>query len=46
LTEKDAALLKRQSQALLQKDGAWKEGLMATLEKVIGERNPKNLARR
>jgi PAS domain S-box-containing protein len=46
LTEEDAALLKRQSQALLQKDGAWKEGLMATLEKVIGERNPKNLARR
>jgi PAS domain S-box-containing protein len=46
LTEEDAVLLKRQSQALLQKDGAWKEGLMASLEKVIGERNPKNLARR
>src|SRR4051812_7342033 len=36
LTEEDAALLKHQSQALLQKNGAWKEGLMATLEKVIG----------
>ncbi|HEY2496324.1 MAG TPA: response regulator [Candidatus Angelobacter sp.] len=46
LTEEDADLLKRQTQALLQKDGAWKEGLMATLEKVIGERNPEHLARR
>ena len=46
LTEEDAVLLKRQSEALLQKDGAWKEGLMATLEKVIGERNPENAARR
>ena len=46
LTEEDAALLRRQSQALLQKDGAWKEGLMATLEKVIGERNPENVERR
>jgi PAS domain S-box-containing protein len=46
LTEEDAVLLKRQSEALLQKDGAWKEGLMATLEKVMGERNPENLARR
>lgn len=46
LTEEDAELLKRQAQALLQKDGAWKEGLMATLEKVISDRNPENLARR
>jgi PAS domain S-box-containing protein len=46
LTEQDAELLKRHAQALLQKDGAWKEGLMATLEKVIGDRNPENLARR
>ena len=46
LREEDADLLKRQTQALLQKDGAWKEGLMATLEKVIGDRNPENLARR
>jgi PAS domain S-box-containing protein len=46
LTEEEAELLKRQTQALLQKDGAWKEGLMATLEKVIGDRNPENLARR
>ncbi|HEY1939056.1 MAG TPA: response regulator [Candidatus Angelobacter sp.] len=46
LIEEDAELLKRQTQALLQKDGAWKEGLMTTLEKVIGDRNPKNLARR
>jgi PAS domain S-box-containing protein len=46
LTEEEAELLKRQAQALLQKDGAWKEGLMATLEKVIGDRNPENLARR
>ena len=36
LTEEDAALLEHQSQALLQKNGAWKEGLMATLEKIIG----------
>jgi PAS domain S-box-containing protein len=46
LTEGDAELLKRQAQALLQKDGAWKEGLMATLERVLGDRNPENLARR
>jgi len=46
LTEEDADLLKRQTHALLQKDGAWKEGLMATLEKVLGDRNPENLARR
>jgi PAS domain S-box-containing protein len=46
LTEEDAELLKRQAHALLQKDGAWKEGLMATLEKVISDRNPENLARR
>jgi CheY-like chemotaxis protein len=46
LTEEDAALLKHQSQALLQKNGAWKEGLMATLEKIIGERKPGTVARR
>jgi PAS domain S-box-containing protein len=46
LTEEDADLLKRQTQALLQKDGAWKEGLMASLEQIIGDRNPENLARR
>jgi CheY-like chemotaxis protein len=46
LTEKDADFLKRQAQALLQKDGAWKEGLMATLENIMGQRNPENLARR
>jgi PAS domain S-box-containing protein len=46
LTVEDAALLRHQSQALLQKDGAWKEGLMAALEKVMGERNPKNVERR
>jgi CheY-like chemotaxis protein len=46
LTEEDAEVLKRQAHALLQKDGAWKEGLMATLEKVISDRNPENLARR
>jgi CheY-like chemotaxis protein len=45
LTEEEAELLKRQTQALLQKDGAWKEGLMATLEQVIGDRHPKDLAR-
>jgi PAS domain S-box-containing protein len=46
LTETDAALLKSEAQALFQKNGAWKEELMATLEKVIGERNPNDLARR
>lgn len=46
LTQEDSELLKRQAQALFQKDGAWKEGLMATLEKVIGDRNPESLARR
>jgi CheY-like chemotaxis protein len=46
LTEEDAALLKHQSQALLQKNGAWKEGLMASLEKVIGERKPGTVAGR
>lgn len=46
LTQEDIELLRRQSQALLQKNGAWEEGLIATLEKVIGEGNPQNLARR
>lgn len=46
LTEEDVALLKRHAQALFQKDGAWKEGLMATLGRVIGDRKPENLARR
>jgi PAS domain S-box-containing protein len=46
LTEEDGEVLKRQAQALLQKNGAWKEGLMTTLETVIDKRNPQNLARR
>jgi PAS domain S-box-containing protein len=46
LTEGDVALLKREAQALFQKDGAWKEALMATLGRVIGDRKPENLARR
>jgi PAS domain S-box-containing protein len=46
LTEEDVALLKSQAQALFQKNGTWKDELMATLEKVIGERNPNDLARR
>jgi PAS domain S-box-containing protein len=46
LTEEDVALLKRQAQALFRKDGAWKEGLMATLGRVIGDRKPENLARK
>jgi PAS domain S-box-containing protein len=46
LTEEDVALLKREAQALFQKDGAWKEGLMATLGKVISNRKPENLARK
>jgi PAS domain S-box-containing protein len=46
LTEEDAALLKCEAQALFQKNGAWKEELMATLGRVIDERNPHDLTRR
>jgi CheY-like chemotaxis protein len=46
LTEEDVALLKCEAQALFQKNGAWKEELMATLGRVIGERNPHDLTRR
>jgi PAS domain S-box-containing protein len=38
LTEEDVAFLKREAQALFQKDGSWKQDLMATLGKVIVER--------
>ena len=46
LGEEDIALLKREAQALFQKDGAWKEALLATLGRVIGDRKPGDLARR
>jgi CheY-like chemotaxis protein len=46
LTQEDVALLKREAQALFQKNGAWKEELMATLGRVIKDREPENLARR
>jgi CheY-like chemotaxis protein len=44
LTEEDVAFLKREAQALFQKDGSWKQDLMATLGKVIVERKAANPA--
>lgn len=44
LTEEDVGFLKREAQALFQKDGSWKEDLMATLGKVIVERKAANPA--
>jgi PAS domain S-box-containing protein len=46
LTQEDVALLKREAQALFQKNGAWKEELMATLGRVIKDRKPEQLARK
>jgi CheY-like chemotaxis protein len=44
LTEADAALLRRETQALFCKNGPWREELIETLEKVIQQRRPEKLA--